>query len=142
MELNGQQSIPIVDWRPQGLKQVAEGGFRVPVWIPECPSGLVLSPGFCPLAHFPAKSRQSCRCPPSPLPPTSRQENYLQLKAQRGALAFCWGVGLQMAGRGKPGAGNRCRIRHVRQSGGPLTLGLPKPLAVSLHARMPHVTGF
>lgn len=47
-----------------------------------------------------------------------------------------------MAGRGRPGAGNRRRTRHVKPAGSLLTLGPPKPLAVALPAKMPHVTGF
>lgn len=64
----------------------AEAGGRrrilLPVWVLECLSRLVPSPGLCPLARLPAKSRR---------------ESHPQPRARRGAQAFCWG---QMAGRG------------------------------------------
>jgi len=51
-------------WRPQGMKQVAEGSFCFPLRVLECPRRLVPSPGLCPLAHLPAKSRQELILPP------------------------------------------------------------------------------
>lgn len=73
-----------MDWWPQGLKQVAEGRLCFSVWVLECPSRLVLSPGLCPLVHLPAKSRQELLLLPG-------QENHLQPDLERG-------VGLLLAG--------------------------------------------
>lgn len=76
-----------MDWQPQGLKQVAEGGLCfLRGW--ECLSRLALSPGLCPLAHLPAKSGQELTVPP-------RQENHLQPQAGDGG------------GRRRPAGGGR-----------------------------------
>lgn len=83
-----------MDWGPQRLKQVAEGSFGFLVWVPECPSGLVLSLSHCPLA--PASWEEQAGASASPShhsPPTPGQENHLQCETWRGV--------------GKPSAGGR-----------------------------------